>query len=257
MLAASSSMASLSDSPPEVVPASHSVLPASGSVGSVTMESAPPTGSGSRGSLAQSPDGAVVPAACGCATCSGSGGPQLVYALGQLGCDFGTEARRDAFIQAMEAPAAGVTPNPFDSRQLLNHLEKNPWDAAALNWTLNLDGTTVYALSGEGPFAEQVYLRLRQFLGHQIDPEGSERISMPGRLSGKVRLMNGQVVPVIVPDLRGMYSWTTQGLVHAVVGAPLAASASTAEKEERAKKQQALREFLDRVYLDSATFCHG
>ena len=177
------------------------------------------------------------------------GGAQFVYALGQLGYDFGTEARRDAFIQAMDEPAAGVRPNPFDPGQLLNYLQKNPWDAASLTWTVSLDGTTVYGVTGGGPFAGEVYLRLRQFLGDQIALQASERASIPGRISGQVRLMNGQVVPVIVPELRGMYSWTTQGLVHAVVGAPLAESASTAEKEQRAKKQEGLREFLDRVYF--------
>jgi cyanobactin maturation PatA/PatG family protease len=131
----------------------------------------------------------------------------------------------------------------------LSHLKKNPWDAASLIWTLNLDGTTIYAVSGEGPFAGDVYLRLREFLDDHIELQGSERVSMPGRISGKARLMNGQIVPVIAPELRGMYSWTTQGLVHAVVGAPLAESASAAEKETRAKKQAGLREFLDRVYF--------
>ena len=41
---------------------------------------------------------------CGCG-CGGKGGeakkPQLVYALGKLGYDFGTEARRDSLAQAM------------------------------------------------------------------------------------------------------------------------------------------------------------
>lgn len=36
-----------------------------------------------------------------CATCSGGGQIQLVYALGDLGYDFGTQARRDSIQQAM------------------------------------------------------------------------------------------------------------------------------------------------------------
>ena len=149
------------------------------------------------GSLAQSAvGGSIAPSDCGCAKCAG-GVAQLVYALGQPGYDFGAEARRDAFIQAMDAPAAGVRPNPFDPAQLLKHLEKNPWDASSVIWTLNLDGTTVYAIAGQGPFASEVYSRLRQFLADYIDPQGSDRASIPGHISGKVRLMNGQTVPVI------------------------------------------------------------
>ena len=36
-----------------------------------------------------------------CATCGGGGPMQLVYALGELGYDFGTQARLDSFIQAI------------------------------------------------------------------------------------------------------------------------------------------------------------
>jgi cyanobactin maturation PatA/PatG family protease len=75
---------------------------------------------------------------------------------------------------------------------------------------------------------------------------------VPGTILGRIRLTSGQTVPVIVPELRGMYSWTQQGLVHAVVGAPLAESASVDEQQERAKKEAALRQFLDRVYFQLA-----
>jgi len=240
---------SLIDSPPEIAPASNSVLPASVCVTPTPMSPEPPRASSANGSVAQSAvGGAIAPSDCGCAKCAGSGA-QLVYALGQPGYDFGTEARRDAFIQAMDEPAPGVRPNPFDPAQLLKHLQKNPWDASSVTWTLSLDGTTVYAIAGQGPFASEVYSRLRQFLADYVDPQGSDRVSIPGHISGKVRLMNGQTVPVIVPELRGMYSWTTQGLVGAVVGTPLADSASHQDKQERAKRESGLREFLDRIYF--------
>jgi hypothetical protein len=44
-----------------------------------------------------------------------------VYALGTLGYDFGTEARRDSFTQEMARIGAGdttVPPNPYDARQI-------------------------------------------------------------------------------------------------------------------------------------------
>src|SRR5262249_49762716 len=130
--------------------------------------------------------GAITPSDCGCG--GGASAPQLVYALGRLGFDFGTEARRDAFTQNMDEPTAGVTPNPYAPNQLLAYLQANPWDAASLIWTLSLDGTPVYAVMPQGPFAGDAYQRLRQFLSEQLK-EGADRVSIPGRVAGKVRLL--------------------------------------------------------------------
>src|SRR5262249_54222840 len=65
----------------------------------------------------------VAPSACAC-TCGG-GNSQLVYALGRLAYDFGTEARRDSIAQHMGD--RGDEANPWDQRQMLDYLEKNPW----------------------------------------------------------------------------------------------------------------------------------
>ena len=176
----------------------------------------------------------VAPSHVGAAACecsSGVGAPQqLVFPIGQLGFDFGTEARRDSIMQHMTQPA-----NPHDPGQLLTHLEANPWDAAAILWTLNLDATPIYAIQGQGAFAGDVYRRLGGFLGEQTRGE-VERVSIPGYISGSARLFTGQVVPVIWPVLRGMYSWNTTALVEAVSG--------TAASEEA----QGVINFLRRVY---------
>ena len=89
----------------------------------------------------------------------GADGPALVYALGAVGFDFGTEARRDAFAQAMADSG-----NPQDPSQLLSHLADFPYEAASVMWTLNLDATPVYAVQPAGPFADVGYVRLREFL---------------------------------------------------------------------------------------------
>jgi cyanobactin maturation PatA/PatG family protease len=80
--------------------------------------------------------------------------------------------------------------------------------------------------------------------------EGVERVSLPGTISGKVRLLNGQDVPVIAPEIRGMYSWTTQSLITALVGKPLPGAASAKEKEARTGRETGIRQFLDRVYFE-------
>jgi cyanobactin maturation PatA/PatG family protease len=193
----------------------------------------------------------IVPSTCGCG-CGGGGGvshPQFVYALGQLGFDFGTEARRDAFIQDMEDPSTGVTPSPYDPNQLLNYLQASPWAAASLIWTISLDGTVVYAVIPQGPFASEAHQRLRRFLQEQLT-EGVERVSISGSISGKVRLLNGQVVPMLIPEIRGMYSWTTAALVNAVLGPAPPDTAAPEEKQAHSGKREGIKGFLDRVYFE-------
>jgi len=186
---------------------------------------------------------AIQPAACSCG--GGSNAPaQLVYALGQLGFDFGTEARRDSIQQHM-----GEGSNPQDPRQLLTYLDENPWDTAAITWILNLDTTPIYAIQPQGAYAEQGYERLRQFLREQVT-EGVERVSVPGVIVGQVMLMSGQVVPVILPTLRCMYSWTTAALIEAVCGTPPAESASEQEQGVYGERAQSVANFLERVYYE-------
>jgi hypothetical protein len=189
----------------------------------------------------------VRPAACSC----GCGGPtRLVYALGRVGYDLVSEARLDSLVQKMAGDAAGSVAErlmAFDSKRLLDHLDRHPWDAAAVEWTLTLDGTTIYALRPQGPFAAEGFKELRRFLREQLS-EGVERVSMPGTISGSARLLMGQTVPVLVPELRGMFSWTTKDLVAATVGAAPAAEAAPADKDAHQKKTVRLTNFLDRVY---------
>ena len=100
---------------------------------------------------------AISPAACSCG--GGSGAPaQLVYALGQLGYDFGTKTRGYSIEQHM-----GEGANPQDPQQLLSYLDENPWDTASIIWTLSLDATPIYGIQPFGPYAERGYERLRQF----------------------------------------------------------------------------------------------
>ena len=186
----------------------------------------------------------VTASTCGCG-CGGGGPARLVYALGQLGYDFGTEARRDSFIQQ------GIA-NPHDPGQLTAFLNKpeNHAHAASLIWTLNLDAVPIYAIQPTGPFAREAYQRLREFFDEQIKPGGPDRVSIPGVIIGKAALMNGQVVPVIAPDMRGMYNWTTTALVEAVCGKPLKKDAPQKDKEAFDEKAEGVHNFLERVYYE-------
>jgi cyanobactin maturation PatA/PatG family protease len=165
----------------------------------------------------------------------------LVFALGALGYDFGTEARRDSIMQHMKQPA-----NPHDPNQLLAYLKENPWDAMEIIWTLNLDATPIYAIQPRGHFAGDTCKRLCQFLKEQLE-EGVERVSIPGWIVGSARLSTGQVLPVIQPVMRGMYSWTIRALVEAVCGEAPAADAEQAVRDAHGQKEQGVRKFLARV----------
>ena len=165
--------------------------------------------------------------------------PVLGYVLGALAYDFGDEARRDSFEQA------GLQ-HPSMASELLAYLADAPYDAARVIWTLNIDATPVYAIQPAGAFADVTYGRLREFLNGQLN-EGVTRVSIPGFVGGKVQLMSGQTVPVIVPVLRGMYSWSTPALVQAVLGEKPEGDEAQAQ---HAQREADVHNFLERVYYE-------
>jgi len=175
----------------------------------------------------------IMPSDCAC----GGGNASLAYVLGQLDYDYGSEARRDSFVQRQ-------LKDPHQPQQLMAHLNENPYEATAVIWTLTQDATPIYAIRPAGPFAAETYRRLQEYMNAQYS-EGAERVSVPGVVSGTETLMSGQTVPVIYPELRGMYNWTTKSLLAAVLGKPPTA------KEERSayeRKEAGVRNFFERVY---------
>jgi cyanobactin maturation PatA/PatG family protease len=185
--------------------------------------------------------GAVV-TSCGC----DAGKKSNVFAIGTVGYDFGSEARRDSFRQLMPA-LKDRPPNPYVTEQMVSYLETNPSESTKLIWTLNLELTPIYAIEAEVPFAREVYEFLRKAVNGQIQSETSanyiSRVSLPGVLSNKtVRLFSGQVVPVVVAQYRGLWSWN----VKAVIDAALASFDAKKHESVRA----CLQNFLDKVYYE-------
>ncbi|MBD2255586.1 S8 family peptidase [Nostoc parmelioides] len=179
----------------------------------------------------------------------------LVYALGTLGYDFGSEARRDSFKQLMpgiEIDSTTVPANPYDARQMVDYLGANLSEAKSLIWTLNLELTPVYAIEPVGGFARDAYAVLQELLSGQIQAEDStdyvERVSIPGVLSGRsIKLFSGQVVPVIeVYNIRGLYGWKVNNLVNAAI--QTVQSTATDAQEEAIRRT--LTSFLSRIYYD-------
>jgi cyanobactin maturation PatA/PatG family protease len=180
---------------------------------------------------------------------------QLVYALGTLGYDFGTEARRDSFKQLMPAYSIGgitVPANPYDARQMVDYLAASPSESRSLIWTLNIELTPIYAIEPQGAFARDTYAVLQELLAGQIQAESSEeyveRVSIPGVLTGKtVKLFSGQVVPLLAPqNPRGMYGWKINTLVSAAIETVQTTVGDAQEEPIR----RTLGSFLNRIYYD-------
>ncbi|GDY31806.1 S8 family serine peptidase [Gandjariella thermophila] len=171
----------------------------------------------------------------GVVTAAAVSGPP-VYALGSLGYDFGTEARRDAFRTLLAGHG-----DPLDPRAVANQLAARPPDAAALIWTLELDGCPVYAIEPVGAFAAEVHRVLARLLAARDEVD---RVCLPGRISGRTaRLLSGTVVPTVeIERPRGLSSWDAGRLT---------ARATAALPDPDAQRaRQALRELLARIVHD-------
>ena len=179
----------------------------------------------------------------------------LVYVLGTLGYDFGTEARRDTFKQLMPTITIDnleLPPNPYDARQMVDYLESNLSETKSLIWTVNLELTPIYAIKPVGAFAAEIYQVMQYMLAGQILPEADEdyveRVSIPGMLTEEtVRLFSGQIVPVIkVNSPRGMYGWKVNTLIESAIE-----TVSTEhEIADEARMRRSLTSFLNRIYYD-------
>ncbi|WP_424095121.1 S8 family peptidase [Moorena producens] len=184
-----------------------------------------------------------------------SASSNLVYVMGTVGYDFGTEARRDSFKQLMppvEVNGVMVPPNPYDARQMGDYLGQNLYEAKSLIWTLNLELTPIYALEPVGAFADDTYATLQDMLASEALPEQDdeyiERVSMAGRLSRKtVKLFSGQELPVLkLYSPRGMYGWT----INTLVDNAIEAVRQQQENADEAAIRKSLTAFLHRVYYD-------
>jgi cyanobactin maturation PatA/PatG family protease len=143
------------------------------------------------------------------------------------------------------------TPNIDEPATLLRYLERPGHlnKAASILWTLKLDESPIYAIKPVDAFASEIYEDyLVGALKDQLNPAKQvERVSVPGVITGKVRLFTGETVPVIAPEVRGMYSWDVGGLIEAV---------RKVLKQEKPKQGEAddlgenIRGFFDRVYFE-------
>lgn len=135
----------------------------------------------------------------------------LVYALGTLDYDLGSEAHRDFLVQYLRPVS------PFDPQGLMAYLEQNPLDAEWLTWTVKVDNVPICALHPSPAFGREGYAWLRRVFahpGHEHALEDGESsrdvemlVSVPGTIIGRIGLATGEVVPVVDPELGGLFAW--------------------------------------------------
>ncbi len=138
--------------------------------------------------------------ASGCWECGEAPAPPMAYTIGEIDFDLPSASCRDSLIRQ------GVQ-DPRDPQQLLRHLEAHPETAAVVTWILAQETIPVYAIQPGGAFARATYERLRRWLQEQRVGK-SERVAVPGWVSGTARLSNGHRVPVLWPEPRGLRSWS-------------------------------------------------
>ena len=182
--------------------------------------------------------GSLTQQAC---SCGGGDPPQIVYALGALWFDFGTEARYDALVQQLGDPARANNPT-----ELIAFMRQNPQFMAGITFILMQEQIPLYAIQPAGPFALQVYTAMLDALESSLDDTHNreQRVSIPGYISGSTRLLNGMTVPVVFPDLRGMYKWKS----HELIAAAKAAVGSDVASDDD------IFNFLNRVYYELRNF---
>ena len=173
-------------------------------------------------------------------SCGGGEPPQIVFALGALWFDFGTEARYDALVQQLDPIRAN---NPAE---LIAFLRENPQYATGVTFILMQEQIPLYAIQPAGPFALQIYTAIFDALESSLDDSRNreQRVSIPGMISGSTRLLNGMTVPVVYPDLRGMYKWQS----HELIAAAKAAVGSSVASDDH------IFNFLNRVYYELRNF---
>jgi PatG Domain len=199
-----------------------------------------------------------------------------VYAVGTLGYDFGSEARRDSFKQQM-----GTDSNPYDPEQMTAHLRERPGEAEALMWTLDLDRTPIYCLEPSGGDAGQTYAKFVELLGGQLLVEtgeesapglltqayeevsgfllgssgserdrgemrgevtGTERVAVAGTLDDRpVKLFSGQAVPTVeVASASEVVGWQVMSRTLEAAGAE--------RQDEREAIGGSVKSFLERLF---------
>ena len=171
------------------------------------------------------------PSSAGRVSASEAGEEQQVYVLGNIGIDYGSEARKRLFEEAMGRSL-------YDPKGLLERLkekEKEGLSLDLLTWTLcqnstprhdpdnpglkrtvSQNSTPLYVLSPQGPFARLTLDRIKKAFMNQLS--GTELVAIPGTIQGQSKLQSGAEVEVLEPNGLGILEVNTDDLLSDLVG---------------------------------------
>jgi hypothetical protein len=169
-----------------------------------------------------------VPAKSKCGCDQEKWSDKFVYVIGQLGVDFVNQARQDSLQFHADGDING---NPLPITQPVNLLrylqgwsetaadgkavEHKPhmYDAKSIYWVLSQNGAPLYVVQPMGPFAEDGYRELVDFYAGQIsEAPDVQHVAISGVVVGEAQLSTNEVVPIIVPHMRGTAAWSTKHL---------------------------------------------
>ena len=123
--------------------------------------------------------------------------------------------------------------------------------STAIIWTLNLDLTPIYAIQPAGMFGCR-NIRLSKKRAQKSAARAGQERNRSSRTGigtrdhfGRSALWNNMVVPVIVPELRGMFDWSTKALVSEL---KKMTAAETEDSADHFDPLNGLENFLRRIY---------
>ncbi|CAE6740273.1 hypothetical protein R75465_02237 [Paraburkholderia aspalathi] len=190
---------------------------------------------------------------CGCSiaskcSCGSSGG--LVYALGTIGIDFGSPAARDSFLgKKITTEIESLTVSSLDA-SVLDRLEKHPYLAESIIWTLNINSQPVYAIQPGGAYPQEVYMRLAEYAKDQMEAEAESAdsapiVTLPGKINGPAtRLISGRQIPTVETFAHGFQNFTIDKLVDYVVK-----EAGLVDNEsDIAEISNIIKQYLNKIY---------
>ena len=99
----------------------------------------------------------------------------------------------------------------------------------------------MYAIAPAGAFAAETYA----WLVSEWSDKNVEFVSLPGASAGSTVLYDGQAVDVVMPDLRGMYSWAAKKYVSALTEACKKAAGGVSEGQAKIQ----IDRFLGKIYF--------
>ncbi len=163
--------------------------------------------------------------------------PEPAFVVGTLDHGFLTVSRRDHF-----RAHAGTS---IDRRRLHAYLTERPSEAVLLEWILRADGTPICTLRPDPAFGRRTYATLIEMLGDDERGNGTQRLSVPGTVSGRLMLLDGSVVHAVDPEHAGLVRWPG-----GTTGPRLDAAGAIDATDARAADDQ-VTAFQDRVAFEA------